>query len=459
MKVRLLLPLLIICFSSSAAAEVEVFTQQDWNQGAFSGTSADRNDNSGNLGLGYRNGTASDSIVGYWRLDKSVSGNGGTVLDYSGRGKDGSTGDGINTGAEGVFSTNSFIFDGSNDYVKTDLTTSPDHITISAWFKAQSWDSGCGNYIVGKEVNNNNDKSFMLRNCGNGGLEYVMQDGGTTWYYARTDGLPTTGVWHHTVATYDGDTSKIYLDGTLRDQNTGPSGSLEKNNENMWIGSDNSFTGRVFDGNIDEIRIYDRALSSTEVKNLYLNGKPFSGNYTQSIQNSESTEWEKIEIDTSSIPKNTDVDAVFKTLDFSDNLVDKQVIEIHEGKNNYSLDVSDSEKAEVVFNGSSSDVKSSWEIKGFKVYAGFCDYRGQKNECVMNSTRQLESKTYDVSSIFESRSTAVFEAFSGTSALNISNSSRLSGTWKGSFDVRSNPVTIEPGANFKPENGRIIIGE
>lgn len=43
---------LLFLISGASAAEVEVFTQQEWNQGNFSGTSAGRNDNSGNLGLG-----------------------------------------------------------------------------------------------------------------------------------------------------------------------------------------------------------------------------------------------------------------------------------------------------------------------------------------------------------------------------------------------------------------------
>jgi hypothetical protein len=212
-------------------------------------------------------------------------------------------------------------------------------------------------------------------------------------------------------------------------------------------------------GKIDEVRIYGKALEKSEVEELYLQGKPYHGNYTRKISDSGSQDWNEIEVDTSSIPTNTDVDAVFRAKDSSDDIIDQKVIDLQEGEKNYSLDVADSEKADIVFNGTSSDVTNSWEINSFRVFAGFCDFRGPKNECVINSTRQLEPQTYDVSSIFEARSTAIFEAFSGTSILNISNSSRLSGTWRGSFEIRSSPVVIQPGASFTPEDGRIVVGE
>lgn len=42
----------------------------DWNKGDYNGTSASRKDNSGDLGIGYRNGNSEDSLVGYWRLER-----------------------------------------------------------------------------------------------------------------------------------------------------------------------------------------------------------------------------------------------------------------------------------------------------------------------------------------------------------------------------------------------------
>ncbi len=49
--------------------EKKVGSQPEWNSGSFEGTSSDRDRGSGDLGIGYRNGTATDNLVGYWRMD------------------------------------------------------------------------------------------------------------------------------------------------------------------------------------------------------------------------------------------------------------------------------------------------------------------------------------------------------------------------------------------------------
>ena len=89
----------------------------------------------------------------------------------------------------------------------------------------------------------------------------------------------------------------------------------------------------------------------------------------------------------------------------------------------------------------------------------FCNFRGPVGECVMNQTNELSNQQYNVSSVFESRSNAVFEAFDGVATLNLSNSSRISGLWKGSFDIIADRPRIRSGASFRPQNGRIVIGE
>jgi hypothetical protein len=464
MKYKLLVLVVLVSLTTGvSAAEVEVVTQQEWNQGDFSGTSADRSDNSGDLGLGYRNGTSSDSLIGYWRLDRSVSGSGGTVLDYSGNAYDGTARNGVNTGVQGVFSTDAFDFDGSNDYVE--IPSAPQGaneapFTYSAWIHIDG-STGENQYLV-----SNGAQSYS-----EGGSLSYDESGNNLQWSVQTDGVGASigagisfGNWHHIVGVWDGSTQenavKLFIDGNLAAEGTATSRTQDPQVSGLAIGApDNSLGNYIANGRIEEVSIYNKVLSHQEINQLYLESNPFSGNYSKEFSNSEATTWNEIEVDMSSLPTDTDVDAVFRAKDSSDNLVDEQVIDLQEGKKNYSLEVSDSEKAEIVFNGSSSDVTSSWEIEGFKVYAGFCDYRGPKNECVMNSTRQLRPQTYDVNSIFEARSKAVFEAFSGTSVLDVSNSSRLSGTWKGSFDIQSNPVTIEPGASFKPTNGRIIIGK
>ena len=113
------------------AGSTQIASQSDWIEGTFNSTSADREDNSGNLGIGYENGTVNDSLNGFWRLDK----NSGDVLDYSGEGNDGEV-YGAQRGIKGILGTNSLNFDGSADEVvipddsSLDLT---EGFTLNAW--------------------------------------------------------------------------------------------------------------------------------------------------------------------------------------------------------------------------------------------------------------------------------------------------------------------------------------
>ena len=87
-----------------------------------------------------------------------------------------------------------------------------------------------------------------------------------------------------------------------------------------------------------------------------------------------------------------------------------------------------------------------------------CDSRGEFDECISETTHNVGGETFDVSSIFQSRETSIFEA-TQQATLNITNSSSISGLWTGSFYIRAEKPRLEAGAEFRPESGRIIIGK
>jgi hypothetical protein len=89
----------------------------------------------------------------------------------------------------------------------------------------------------------------------------------------------------------------------------------------------------------------------------------------------------------------------------------------------------------------------------------FCGIRGPKNECIMEGQKNLEPETYNINNIFISQKTALISSLNGLAILNISNSSKISGTWKGNVEIGSKSPRIIPGAKFRPENGEIKIGE
>ena len=82
----------------------------------------------------------------------------------------------------------------------------------------------------------------------------------------------SAGQWYHFAATFDGTGTKFYRDGVLK-QSVTKSGTLSTNNEPLTIGANPDSQGKnfmeFFSGAIDEVRVYNRALSSQEVSDLY----------------------------------------------------------------------------------------------------------------------------------------------------------------------------------------------
>jgi len=82
--------------------------------------------------------------------------------------------------------------------------------------------------------------------------------------------------WHHIVGTYSegggADNVNIYIDGDLETTSTS-TGIINSNTEPFHIGRDTYSGGSFFDGSIDEVKIYNRALSEPEILKNYKHGK------------------------------------------------------------------------------------------------------------------------------------------------------------------------------------------
>jgi hypothetical protein len=123
------------------------------------------------------------------------------------------------------------------------------------------------------------------------------------------------------------------------------------------------------------------------------------------------------------------------------------------GANSYSISVSGGDRGNSGSDGNTGTTyTATWEPPTI------CDTRGQNNECILNEEQQLEPESYNISSIFISETSANINALKGQAVLDISNSSFISGLWHGSFYLNTSNPVLEPGASFKPEKGRIILG-
>lgn len=231
--------------------------------------------------------SVSDNLVGFWRFDRSS----GYFLDYSGHKNNGSN-NGAVRGVQGIFSTNSVAFPDDNDVIQVphdDSLAGMNELTISAWIKEEGDPGTNYAHIVSKSA----------ESVGSGDSDYalVQQDSRDMAFRVNTDGNydddaavgnpPTRGEWMHVVGTWDGSEIKLYQDGALIDTKPA-SGTLNDANDPLGLGRHAENTdNRYFDGSLDEVRIYKRALTSSEVKRLYFHGDSgeFRGNYTSDNNN------------------------------------------------------------------------------------------------------------------------------------------------------------------------------
>ena len=161
-------------------------------------------------------------------------------------------------------------FDGSNDYVEAadsdslDFGTDTD-FTIESWVKA---DSGNNNHIVGKG-DWGIDKGYYTR-LFNGKLNARINDGTNSTIGSGNTNL-VDDLWHHVTVVFDRDDKmRFYVDGALDGESATISSVGDINNDFTLRIASYPWGGWYFNGTIDEVRIYNRSLSATEIWMHYL---------------------------------------------------------------------------------------------------------------------------------------------------------------------------------------------
>jgi concanavalin A-like lectin/glucanase superfamily protein/uncharacterized protein DUF2341 len=212
-----------------------------------------------------------EGLVGYWKMDEtSWDGSADEVIDSSGNANHG-----IAVGATAPPTTdtgkfgNGGSFDGSEDYVTIDqnFKNTLNSFTASQWIKANETDGSRPIYhsLNGEE---HYPRAYIL----DGKIRFQFRDTDMTTYTITTDDVVISpDIWHHVTTLYNANTNKafIYVNGTLIKNTKFPATTLNGSSSyDLKIGQSNDLGG-AFDGTLDEVRIYNRALTPTEVQDLY----------------------------------------------------------------------------------------------------------------------------------------------------------------------------------------------
>lgn len=214
-----------------------------------------------------------NGLVGWWKFNET---SGTTAADSSGNGYD----FGI-TGATWVGEALSFS---ETDYLSRNAASATafnfDHTTpfsCAMWINPDNTTQV--SYLINKRTGAGNFEGWICILNGNRKPHFQIRKDGTHRLLAdATNDVLIAGVWQHVVFTFDGSNStngvKMYYNGAeiaVTATVNSPLTSAPSNTAKLMFGINDAFNF-PYSGDADDIRIYNRALSSTEISTLYANG-------------------------------------------------------------------------------------------------------------------------------------------------------------------------------------------
>ncbi len=214
-----------------------------------------------------------------YRMDETSP---GAVVDSSANALNGTAVGGITVGGAGKV-CGSYNFNGTDAYVSVadNALLKPTKVSVAAWVRHDSAAFKNWEAILAK-----GDTSYRMHL--NGGcslntpttnaLDFGLNTGCSTADVSSTT-VPVANQWYHAVGTYDGAMLRLYINGALVGS-VAYAGSVAANTFPLYIGANSQQAGRFWSGDLDEVKIYNAALTATQVSTIYANenaGKNWDG--------------------------------------------------------------------------------------------------------------------------------------------------------------------------------------
>ncbi len=235
---------------------------------------------------GIMEGNIQTGLVGHWKLDEAAD---TAAYDSSGWGNNGILMNGTSHTTSTCKAGYCLSFNGSDNYVDIAEATSSIDVTDALTFVAWIHPTSVSSYApIFAKIPPTYGSGYEFSNS-SGNLRTTLRTAGGNCDFVQ--GTLTADTWQFVVSTYDGEVIRHYINGMLF--STSPTCTLgaAANNNDLYIGGRSSDTSR-FAGLIDDIRIYDRALSADEIFQLYNSAAFTRYFYVENVCRSSDTDYE-----------------------------------------------------------------------------------------------------------------------------------------------------------------------
>ena len=199
----------------------------------------------------------------------------GNVNDESGNGNNGVVSGATLSNDRFSTSNMAYSFDGINDVITANNSNTFDFNngqSISFWFNISSYTSSGESIIFGQQINSSVQAvGFSISISAGGSLNYRIGNGSSNSFAGCVNNIVNLNTWHHVICQFAQNQISVIINNQPSCINTPTSGIIGNSNQLLVIGDDTWGASNAFhyNGQLDDVAIYNRALTQAEITTLY----------------------------------------------------------------------------------------------------------------------------------------------------------------------------------------------